>query len=1540
MLDQRQGVGHISSSPMPGPPIFLSPAGFENMPAAWETQIQPPTDPEAFERLCRDLWAAIWRDPDAKMHGRSGQRQCGVDVFGRTYPDRAWAGVQCKRKDSLLHTTLTEIEVRDEVKQAQGFRPPLSHFTMATTGPRDATIQGLARNITADHASKALFAVQVWSWEDIRQELGFWPDILRKHFPDSPYGRFAAPEERDFLDRVIAVCRLREEQRKNRVEIARRRSVSPFGDHAEVIVVDEDSGRASVYALGAVQGDVDGQLLQRFREHVHDPLRKTDPWARTRLVFGGRCDPEDLVQGMAEHGVLLTSFVEYQGLLDFRTYLKKQTERLLGDPVYPADQYVPQKLSYALGRDERSENDALKSLRDWVVDREPRFILTLADAGTGKTFLLHKLALALADTAMVPMLIELRYLEKARSLNGLIAQHLEQAGMTRIDLDAFRYMLREGRIALLFDGFDELVQRVTYDRATEHFDTIREAAGGNAKVVVTSRTEHFVSKTQVLTALGDQAETLPGRRLVKLQPFDKPQILQFLENRLTKEEAAERYRLLDKVKDLLGLSTNPRMLSFIADVPEKDLRAAEQREGSITAAALYRLIIERWLKEDYQGPRPRGTPEGLTLQERWTAVPHLALLLWRRPERSLGAAELPEGLAGQLEKLASRGMDMATAAQQIGSRTLLVRDDEGNFSFLHRSILEWLVANAAAEDLKAARAPSGMEVAELSDLMAEFLRDLAGPESAVAWARGALSAEGRDIAKRNALLLLRRCGVEAPATPTTAPRMNLAGQDLRGRDFSGQDLRGADLAGADLTDARLRECRLEDAVLRGATLAGCDLTGAHLERAQLQGADLSRAKLLGADLRGVSLDRTTRLRAAKLVGARFEPEALALADAHGAALSVPSTVEAAFSSSSPCSAVRFSPNGMFLASGHENGTVRLWDVATGSELRVLRGHRNWVTSVAFGGDGRTLASGSDDRTVRLWEVATGKEVRVLKGHVGGVRSVAFDKDGRTLASGGADNAVRLWEIATGNELRVMRGHQNWVRSVAFGGDGRTLASGSDDKTVRLWEVATGMEVRVLRGHENWVTSVAFGGDGRTLASGSYDQTVRLWEVATGTEVRVLRGHENWVTSVAFGEDGRTLASGSNDNTVRLWKVATGKEVRVLKGHAQGVLSVAFGRDGRTLASGAEDNTVRFWEVATGKEVRVLKGHEKGVTRVAFGGDGRTLASTSNDNTVRLWKVATGKEVLILKGHERRVRSVAFAGDGRTLASGSDDKTVRLWDVATGKEVRVLKGHEHWVHSVAFAGDGRTLASGSFDQTVRLWEVATGKVVRVLKGHELGVTSVAFAGDGKTLASGSYDQTVRLWELTTGTKVQVLKGHEHGVTSVAFSRDGRTLASGSYDQTVRLWEVATGKVDRVLRGHEGAVSIVAFGGGGNTLASGSADHTVRLWEVATGQEIRVLNGHESGEWSVAFGADGRTLASASDDGTVRLWDVATGECQEILAGSPDGWAAFRPDGRYKVGGDTAGLFWHVIGLCRFEPGELDPYAPGLRLPDDAPLVETS
>ncbi|GAA3952032.1 nSTAND1 domain-containing NTPase [Actinoplanes auranticolor] len=251
-------------------------------------------------------------------------------------------------------------------------------------------------------------------------------------------------------------------------------------------------------------------------------------------------------------------------------------------------------------------------------------------------------------------------------------------------------------------------------------------------------------------------------------------------------------------------------------------------------------------------------------------------------------------------------------------------------------------------------------------------------------------------------------------------------------------------------------------------------------------------------------------------------------------------------------AMSFSPDSRILAVGGLNREVRLYSSATGSQVRLLKGHKLGVYGLAYSPDGRLLASASNDWTIRLWDTATGV-ARILEGHTAGVASVAFSPDGRRLVSGSADNSVRLWDVASGRLEATLSGHTDMVSAVRYSPDGLTIASAGGDGTVRLWDAHNGAAGTVLAGHTGGVNSVAFSPDGTTVASGSDDRTIRLWDVKAGVTRGALTGHASGVQSLVYDPDGNILYSGAEN--VRLWPVGL-PQPRVALDHLCG----AIGRD--------------------------------------------------------------------------------------------------------------------------------------------------------------------------------------------------------------------------------------------------------------------------------------------------------------------------------------------------------------------------------------------
>ncbi|HVF61237.1 MAG TPA: hypothetical protein VNJ70_15625 [Thermoanaerobaculia bacterium] len=144
--------------------------------------IPPPAGWDDFEDLCRDLWAVLWEDPDTRKHGRRGQPQAGVDIYGRPQRGAQWSGVQCKLKSQIAGTRLTRAEILREVKKARTFKPALVGFTLATTAVRDVAVEAIVRKLAAEQLARGSFSVSVSFWDDILDALKGHEGLLRRHY--------------------------------------------------------------------------------------------------------------------------------------------------------------------------------------------------------------------------------------------------------------------------------------------------------------------------------------------------------------------------------------------------------------------------------------------------------------------------------------------------------------------------------------------------------------------------------------------------------------------------------------------------------------------------------------------------------------------------------------------------------------------------------------------------------------------------------------------------------------------------------------------------------------------------------------------------------------------------------------------------------------------------------------------------------------------------------------------------------------------------------------------------------------------------------------------------------------------------------------------------------------------------------------------------------------------------------------------------------------------------------------------------------------
>ncbi len=962
-------------------------------------------------------------------------------------------------------------------------------------------------------------------------------------------------------------------------------------------------------------------------------------------------------------------------------------------------------------------------------DTRINFLTVLGDLGTGKStlakFLAYNLARSFRDDPLrhpAPVLIPLGEVRKEVSLEGIIINHFSRHGIPAINFPRFEHLVRVGKVVLFFDAFDEMADRVRWEVTKSNFTEIRRAAIEKGKVILTCRTHYFKDRAEQVKLIGEgprlsEVETdlykvlkqQSDAEVIYLQEFNDDQIQAYL-RKARPYNHEEDWKKIKEIYNLKELAHRPLLLDMIVKSLPK-LEVGQQ----INASNLYNVYTNLWIEREEQ--KGRFLDKNIKLQLMY----ELAWRMWNDEKNAIYYNDLiPFVEKLSTEKVMELGdEDTEVIAREMQAATFLKRDDKGNFSFVHRSFMEFFLARKLLECITNPQSKGNAEIAlntrRLDRKTVYFLSLLDEKDSIIEPLQQILIKGYSKNVSENALQILYwtgriKNGMEDKIEDVEKLKL-ITSQRIPRK--------------AQLTGASLQEIVLECANLTEANFSSADLTKANLNNALFNRTTFTNAKLTEARAEKVvaiaSVFRKADLSGVSLTGSNFGRCDF---------------TDAVYQPSSFGSTIFSDVFGLDLI-----GPVK----REGLQAVVQRGSAAGVASVAYHSSGDLVAVGSGDGIIRIYRASDGRLIRVLEGHQSRVRSVHFSPNGETLASGSSDNSVRLWEVKSGKQIRVLEGHQGWVNSVHFSPIGETLASGSYDDSVRLWGVKSGKQICVLEGHNNGMRSVQFSPDGLVLTSGSDDRGVRLWEMKSGRQILVLEGHNGGVRSVRFSTDGLMLASGSYDKNIRLWEVKSGEQIYILEGHSGSVNSVQFSPDRVTLASGSADGSIRLWEVKSGKHIRVLEGHSGSVNSVQFSPDRVTLASGSDDKSVRLWDVKSGKQIYILEGHSDHVYSVHFSPNGETLASGSSDDSVRLWEVKNGKQIRALEGHSGGVRSVHFSLDGLTLASGSYDRSVRLWNLEDGKCIGILDKHLGAVYDVAFAPNLKYLIVVGAAGRLQFWD---------------------------------------------------------------------------------------------------------------------------------------------------------------------------------------------------
>jgi WD40 repeat protein len=634
-------------------------------------------------------------------------------------------------------------------------------------------------------------------------------------------------------------------------------------------------------------------------------------------------------------------------------------------------------------------------------------------------------------------------------------------------------------------------------------------------------------------------------------------------------------------------------------------------------------------------------------------------------------------------------------------------------------------------------------------------------------------------------------------------------------------------------------------------------------------------------------------------------------------------------------AVAVSADGKFVATGCFDKTVRLFDAATGKEVRAYsgpQGHTNQVLCVAFSAKGDQIATGGADNKVCVWDVPVSFPVKTYA-TTGAGTGVAVATDGKTFAVAGADGVVKVFPAGEEKGAIELKGHTGAVVGVGYLTTGNIWVTAGADKTVRFFTAADGKQTASYSPGTAEITGLAVRPDSQAVVTTSADGVLRFWQTPPQV-TRAFPALKDAVTAFYSTADGNTLLYASADKVVTMGSTSNNAAAGTFPGAKAAVEAVTLSPDTQTVAAGCADGSLILWD-RQGKVKAEVPAHAGGVSAVVFHPGQPLLFTAGADGQVKGWKLPLdpkkpkekdkdGKEKDVkltqveIKAHTGKVTAALLNPANGQLVTAGADKLVRFWDIAKPeKAVKEIGPLAAPVTVLALSRDNATLAAG-VGKDVMLWTLADGKDAGKL-AQPADVLSLSFNADKTRLLIGRSDNLAVLAEVATGNVFQAFP-HAGAVRGVVAHPGAPAVVTASADKTVVISPVTCTRIIPLGAGKPGVIvspnsaSVVSIGPGKEAVT----------WNSNNGTKEKAFEAGATAT-AAAVSKDGQRIAVGGSDGSVKLYTVADAKLVgSIAAGAPVAELAFQPTPQptnaVLVGllkdKDNSAVAWNVA----FTPGQ--------------------
>ena len=610
-----------------------------------------------------------------------------------------------------------------------------------------------------------------------------------------------------------------------------------------------------------------------------------------------------------------------------------------------------------------------------------------------------------------------------------------------------------------------------------------------------------------------------------------------------------------------------------------------------------------------------------------------------------------------------------------------------------------------------------------------------------------------------------------------------------------------------------------------------------------------------------------------------------------------------------------------------------YDIAARQPIALWETERGMVSAISFSRDGRWIATGNWDGIVKVWDSQTLQclaEIDIPEHPVGKGKSIhrlIFSPDGQYFAVSGRHRcAVYAWRRNLNNPIAWFTLSETPETAsvaglpISFSPDSNLLAYKSDYQVTSVMHVETGENIAEF---PNAYTErlgyykLTFSPCGQYLAACNRKGTVHAWNVHTGTLEMAPTVYGSIQVEPHYMPDSTLRVAGLYQNEIVIWDAAHGKKVDSFECRARVRRGACFSADGRRFGIASERGELHVWTEGSPSTVVSLSGHILNTDSLVFSKDGNTLVSGTRGHTgILFWNIKQRQIERVfpsLTDHDLPSSS-AFSPCEKLLVTSNRRETskvgvITIWNLVSGTQVVELVGHQKYVYVLAFSPTAEYLLSVC-PESIIVWDALRWEKRHVFSGNIDTIRATAvFHPNGKNFVTASSDGRVLLWDVERGEQLfsfpttkfldtTLYKGRSEDIQRVieqqesdsrstrstsglTFSPCGTLLVGAIRDEgEIRVWDARTSETRMAILLPQSCQRQrpLTFSPCGDYLASGAwwqegqEKVSIRLWEVATGENIATFWGHTTDVHDLAFSPDGTLLASASFDGTILLWDM--------------------------------------------------------------------